>query len=142
MAAEAAVAPVDLPVSDKLSILKQPVPAPKGRKLGILVTDGADGAVVDALKAAAKAAEASVMVLAPKVGAVKLAGGTQIATANNNGGLVQLWDTADRARPRLATDIATRLLRFGPDVKLGVFISVIGAPFFLWLVLHLRRVSP
>ena len=35
------------------------------------------------------------------------AGGTQIATANNNGGLVQLWDTADRARPRLATDIAT-----------------------------------
>ena len=78
-AAEAAVAPVDLPVSDKLSILKQPVPAPKGRKLGILVTDGADGAVVDALKAAAKAAEASVMVLAPKVGAVKLAGGTEIA---------------------------------------------------------------
>ena len=42
----------------------------------------------------------------------------------------------------LAADIATRLLRFGPDVKLGVFISVIGAPFFLWLVLHLRKTSP
>lgn len=42
----------------------------------------------------------------------------------------------------LAADIATRLLRFGPDLKLGVFISVIGAPFFLWLVLHLRKVGP
>ena len=42
----------------------------------------------------------------------------------------------------LAADIATRLLRFGPDLKLGVFISVIGAPFFLWLVLHLRKVAP
>lgn len=42
----------------------------------------------------------------------------------------------------LAADIATRLLRFGPDIKLGVFISVIGAPFFLWLVLHVRRTGP
>lgn len=39
----------------------------------------------------------------------------------------------------LAADIATRVLRFGPDIKLGVFVSVIGAPFFLWLVLHVRR---
>ena len=77
--AQAARAPVDLPVSDKLSILKHPVPPPKGRKLGILVTDGADGATVEALKSAAKAAEASVMVLAPKVGTVKLADGTQMA---------------------------------------------------------------
>ncbi|MCG2841623.1 iron ABC transporter permease [Sandaracinobacter sp. RS1-74] len=42
----------------------------------------------------------------------------------------------------LAADIATRLLRVGPEIKLGVFISVIGAPFFLWLVLHLRKTSP
>ncbi|MET4898289.1 iron ABC transporter permease [Sphingomonadaceae bacterium jetA1] len=39
----------------------------------------------------------------------------------------------------LAADIATRSLRFGPDIRLGVFVSVIGAPFFLWLVLHVRR---
>lgn len=39
----------------------------------------------------------------------------------------------------LAADMATRLLRFGPDIKLGVFISVIGAPFFLWLVVHIRK---
>jgi iron complex transport system permease protein len=39
----------------------------------------------------------------------------------------------------LAADIATRTLRFGADIKLGVFISVVGSPFFLWLVLHMRR---
>lgn len=42
----------------------------------------------------------------------------------------------------LSADIATRLLRVGPDIKLGVFISLIGAPFFLWLVLHLRKTAP
>lgn len=42
----------------------------------------------------------------------------------------------------LAADIATRSLRMGSDLKLGVFISVIGAPFFLWLVLHVRRSAP
>ena len=39
----------------------------------------------------------------------------------------------------LSADIATRVLRLGPDIKLGVFIAVVGAPFFLWLVLHVRR---
>jgi iron complex transport system permease protein len=39
-------------------------------------------------------------------------------------------------------DIATRLIRFGPEIKLGVFISLVGAPFFLWLVLHLRKTAP
>jgi iron complex transport system permease protein len=39
-------------------------------------------------------------------------------------------------------DIATRVIRFGPEIQLGVFISVIGAPFFLWLVLHVRKTTP
>jgi iron complex transport system permease protein len=39
-------------------------------------------------------------------------------------------------------DVATRLVRVGPEIKLGVFISLVGAPFFLWLVLHLRRTAP
>ncbi|NIJ08587.1 iron complex transport system permease protein [Sphingomonas vulcanisoli] len=37
-------------------------------------------------------------------------------------------------------DIATRLIRFGgPPINLGVFLSIVGAPFFLWLVVHVRR---
>ena len=39
-------------------------------------------------------------------------------------------------------DIATRVIRLGSEIKLGVFISLVGAPFFLWLVLRLRRTSP
>jgi iron complex transport system permease protein len=39
-------------------------------------------------------------------------------------------------------DIATRLIRLGPEIKLGALISLVGAPFFLWLVLHLRRTAP
>lgn len=40
-------------------------------------------------------------------------------------------------------DIATRVLVFGgAPMGLGVFISLIGAPFFLWLVLHVRKRTP
>lgn len=40
-------------------------------------------------------------------------------------------------------DIATRVLIFGDaPLNIGVFISLIGAPFFLWLVLHVRRRTP
>lgn len=36
-------------------------------------------------------------------------------------------------------DVATRVIRIGAPMHLGVFISIVGAPFFLWLVLHVRR---
>ena len=39
-------------------------------------------------------------------------------------------------------DIATRIVRIGPTINLGVFISIAGAPFFLWLVLHVGRRTP
>jgi iron complex transport system permease protein len=42
----------------------------------------------------------------------------------------------------LAADLATRLAPVGGDLKLGVFVSVVGAPFFLWLVLHVRKTAP
>jgi len=42
----------------------------------------------------------------------------------------------------LAADVATRLIRFGPEMKLGVFTSLIGIPFFFWLVVRLRKTSP
>jgi len=42
----------------------------------------------------------------------------------------------------VTADIATRIIRFGPETKLGVLISVVGAPFFLWLVLHVRTRAP
>jgi iron complex transport system permease protein len=42
----------------------------------------------------------------------------------------------------LAADIATRLVNYGPELKLGVFTSLIGTPFFFWLVVRLRRTAP
>jgi len=39
----------------------------------------------------------------------------------------------------LAADLATRLLPGATELRLGVLVSAVGAPFFLWLVLHVRR---
>jgi iron complex transport system permease protein len=39
----------------------------------------------------------------------------------------------------LAADIAVHVLRIGPEIRLGVLTALIGAPFFLLLVLRLRR---
>jgi len=39
-------------------------------------------------------------------------------------------------------DIAVRVLPSPPELKLGVLVSLIGAPFFLWLVLHMRGRMP
>ena len=42
----------------------------------------------------------------------------------------------------LSADIATRLIPTPQEVKLGVLTSLAGTPFFFWLVLRLRRLSP
>jgi catalase len=70
--------PVDLAPSDALSILKQVAPA-NGRRLGILVTDGADGSIIRGLIKAAEAVGASVKIIAPKIGGVTLKGGKKLA---------------------------------------------------------------
>lgn len=42
----------------------------------------------------------------------------------------------------LAADIGTRVIHTNTELRLGVITSLIGAPFFFWLVLRLPRVSP
>lgn len=39
----------------------------------------------------------------------------------------------------LAADILVRLIAVGPELQLGVLTSLVGTPFFLYLVIHLRR---
>jgi len=39
----------------------------------------------------------------------------------------------------LAADIATRLFPAGTDIKVGVLTSMVGAPFFLYLIIKSRR---
>ena len=73
-----AVQPIDLPVSDKLSILKNTAGTFEGRKLGVLLTDGIDPQMLDDLTAAFEAEGATVERIAAKVYGVTTADGKRI----------------------------------------------------------------
>ena len=92
-AAEPARAPIDLPVSDKLSILKNAPGTFEGRKLGILVTDGADAALVNGLIDATEKAGGMVEIVAPQVYGVRLSDGKKLeAQQKVDGGPSVLYD--------------------------------------------------
>jgi len=92
--AVAARAPItDLPASDKLSVVKNGPGNFKGRKLGILLSDGADATIVKALIAAVDAEGAVYEVIAPKIVGVTLSDGTTMAAKHKiDGGPSVLFD--------------------------------------------------
>lgn len=75
--AKAARAPVDMPASDPLSIQKNMRDTLEGRAIGILFTDGSDGAAIDTLVSAITAAKGKAVLIAPKVGGAVLADGSK-----------------------------------------------------------------
>ena len=92
-AAQAAKPTLDLPTSDKLSIIKNGPGSFKGRKMGIFLTDGADADLFTALTDALTAAEAVWEVIAPKIAGVTLDDGTQVAAKQKiDGGPSVLYD--------------------------------------------------
>jgi catalase len=66
----------DLKPSPALSIVAKGPGRFEGRKLGILISDGADAAVLDALKTALTKAGATFEIIAPKVGGAKMSDGS------------------------------------------------------------------
>jgi iron complex transport system permease protein len=42
----------------------------------------------------------------------------------------------------LLADVATRVIPTSAEIRLGVLTSLLGAPFFFWLVLRLKRTAP
>ncbi|MDB5363452.1 MAG: catalase [Rhodospirillales bacterium] len=72
------VEPKDMEPSPALRIVGKYPDTLKGRMVGILVTDGADGAVVQAIKTAAEGEGATVKLVAPKVGGVTLKDGAML----------------------------------------------------------------
>jgi catalase len=66
-----AVKPVDLKPSPALSLIAKAPKTLEGRKVGVMVADGTDNALVDAVKAAARRAKARVEIVAPKIGGAK-----------------------------------------------------------------------
>ncbi|MFN4295513.1 MAG: catalase [Brevundimonas sp.] len=77
-ASKPASEPFDMGDSPALRIVGKYPDTLKGRMVGILVTDGADGAQVNAVKSAAEAAGAQVHLIAPKVGGVDLKDGSRL----------------------------------------------------------------
>ncbi|MRL67756.1 catalase [Brevundimonas sp. SPF441] len=71
-ASDPGVAPIDLDASPALRIVGKYPDTLKGRKVAILVADGSDGAVVDAVKAEVEGDGGSVFIVAPKIGGAKL----------------------------------------------------------------------
>ena len=61
----------DLPASPTLSILNKAKKTLEGRRIGVLIADGSDVAIVESLKAAGEGAGADVFVIAPKVGGAR-----------------------------------------------------------------------
>jgi catalase len=84
---------MDLPPSDALSIVKNGPDSFEGRKLGILLTDGADAAIFNALVKAVAKEGAVYEVVAPKIGGVTLSDGTAVAAKQKiDGGPSVLFD--------------------------------------------------
>ncbi|QTC92234.1 catalase [Brevundimonas goettingensis] len=73
-----AAEPFDMDDSPALRIVGKYPDTLKGRLVGVLVTDGADGKVVSAVKAAAEGQGAQVQLIAPKVGGVVLKDGSKL----------------------------------------------------------------
>jgi len=71
-------APVDLDPSPALSLVGKAKPVLKGRKIGALVTDGADGDRLQALRDALEREGAAIV--APKIGGVRLKSEKHLAT--------------------------------------------------------------
>ena len=42
----------------------------------------------------------------------------------------------------LAADIGTRLIHTNTELRLGVLTALLGAPFFFWLIVRLKRTAP
>lgn len=74
-ASKSAVEPVDMEPSPALRIVGKYPETLKGRTVGILVSDGADGAMIASIKAAVESDGGAVKIVAPKIGGVRLKDG-------------------------------------------------------------------
>lgn len=104
----------DLEASPALSIVEKGPQRFEGRKLGILVTNGTDAAILKALKAALDKAGATFEIVAPKVGGAKASDGSWIeADQMIDGGPSVLYDAiallpAEAAMDDLVRESAAR----------------------------------
>ncbi len=78
--ASAPAAPViEMKPARSLRLLDKYPAAPAGRMIGILATDGADGATIEGIRAAAQKGGAFVKIISPRIGGVTLKGGAHLS---------------------------------------------------------------
>jgi catalase len=83
----------DLKPSDALSILKNGPDSFKGRKMGLLLSDGIDDALLESVQDAVKQAGGMVEIVAPKIGGIVTKGGKEVpAQQKVDGGPSVLYD--------------------------------------------------
>jgi catalase len=91
--ADVAAEPQDMKPSPALSLLAKALPNLQGRKIGCLVTDGTDDALLDGLKKAVEGAGASFEIIAPKIGGITTSAGTLVPADHKvEGGPSVLFD--------------------------------------------------
>jgi catalase len=91
--ASAAKSPIDMPLSDALSIHKNMKATLEGRAVGILIADGTDAVKLSTVMKAVKKAKGKAVVVAPKVGGARLSDGTvQKADGQLAGSPSQIFD--------------------------------------------------
>ena len=113
-ASKPASEPFDMEPSPALSIVGQGDPPLKGRKVAILFDEGSDMAEIDAVTAAVTKAGGSVFTVAPKVGGLKLKGGTLKANGQLAGSPSVLFDAVALV---LAPEAAAKLCKEGAAVQ-------------------------
>ena len=111
-------APIDLEPSPALSLVGKAKPLLKGRKVGALVTDGADGDRLQALRAALEGEGAELAIVAPKIGGVRLKSGKDLAADMALSGApsvffdaVAIFASADGIKPLLKNSAAVDWVR-------------------------------
>ncbi|WP_199503855.1 catalase [Qipengyuania sp. YIM B01966] len=109
--AKAAREPVDLPLSDALSIQKNAKDMLKGRCVGILFAEGSDKSAITKLKGEIEDAGGMVKLVAPKVGGIPVKGGTLKADEKLEGAPSVVFDAVvamlmPEQAAKLAKDVA------------------------------------
>ncbi len=103
--------PIDMKPSPALSLIKKAQKTLKGRKVGVLVTDGSDPMVVSALKSAVAAVGARMEIVAPKIGGATGKGGKLIPADHKiDGGPSIFYDAVVIA----ASEEGARMLKDDP----------------------------
>ncbi len=111
---KAAKTPIDMAVSDALSIVKQGDPPMTGRKIGLLFDEGSDKATIDKLTGEVEAAGGTVFTIAPKVGGLPVKGGTLKADGQLAGSPSVLFDAVALV---LSPEAAEKLCKEGAAVQ-------------------------